>query len=196
MAKIQVRHPLRGSYLQPIKSNFAVDVRSIHGLLTPSCGVNLSAISAVDSALNFIPGIRVRELKLEYLMLPAYFSNGIYFFYDTSNVIAKYNKEVILNNSQKVVYVGKASGRTFIERIAAHFPSRDNDYMNNMLKNLAQITYYGKSDTEIDKVFPIVKEFYLKIIFFPACCSKIDICIGQLEKELIKYYNRPLLNKR
>lgn len=195
MAKIQVRNPLPSSTLQPIGQNWAIDLSSIMGsLFTSSFTINLSLKQQIDFALNSISGIRIKDLRLTDLMLPAYYCNGIYVFYDLDDRISQYDSNIILGNHQKVVYVGKAGGRSFIERIAAHFTSRNNDFMNNMLKNLSLLLKKRKDDSGIDQVFPIAKEFLLKIIYFPACSINVDANIAMLEKELIKYY-KPLLNK-
>ena len=194
MAKIQVRQPIHNSSLLPINPRLAIDVQSIPGLFNSNCTINSSTISAVFHHLNSIPGIKVKDLKLSDLMFPAYYCNGVYLFYDTDDTLLS-NPNLTKRPLNKIVYIGKAGGRSFIERIAAHFAPRDNDYMNNMIKNMATLLYKSKKDVDIDKCFPIAKEFYLKIIFFPACCTNVDVCIEQLEKELIRQ-SKPILNKR
>lgn len=194
MAKIQVRQPIQNSSLLPINPQLAIDVQSIPGLFNSNCTINSSTISAVFQHLNSISGIKVKELKLSDLMFPAYYCNGVYLFYDIKEALLS-NRDLTKRSLNKIVYIGKAGGRSFIERIAAHFAPRDNDYMNNMIKNMVTLLYKSKKDVDIDKCFPIAKEFYLKILFFPACCTNVDVCIEQLEKELIRQ-SKPILNKR
>lgn len=196
MAKIQVRQPIHNSSLLPINPRLAIDVQSIPGLFNSNCTINSSTISAVFHHLNSIPGIKVKDLKLSDLMFPAYYCNGVYLFYDIEEVLLS-NRDLTKRslNPYKIVYIGKAGGRSFVERIAAHLAPRDNDYMNNMIKNMATLLYKSKKDVDIDKCFPIAKEFYLKIIFFPACCINVDVCIKQLENYLINNYGKPILNR-
>jgi len=197
MAKITLRHYNPYSGVMPINPQLGIDIRSIPGLFHPTCTIVKSQISSLFKRLTTIQGIKVKELKLSDLMFPAYSCNGVYLFYDINNILLSHpNLTKVSTNPYKIVYIGKAGGRSFIERIAAHFASRENDYMNNMIKNMAALLYKAKSDIEIDRCFPIAMEFFLKIIYFPACCSNIDVCIEQLEKELINYYGKPLLNKR
>lgn len=197
MAKIIVRHPISGGSSLTINPDLAIDVQSFPGLFNSNCTINSGSIPAIFQQLNYISGIKVKDLKLSDLMFPAYYCNGVYLFYDVDNVLlSNSNLTKPSCNPYKIVYIGKAGGRSLIERIAAHFASRDNDFMNNMIKNMANLLYKAKTDVEIDKCFPIVKEFYLKIIYFPAYCSNVDICIKQLENTLIHNYGRPILNNR
>ena len=197
MAKTQTSPSASYSSLLPINPNLAIDVQSIPGLFHPNCTINNSAIATVFNYLNSISGIKVNDLKLSDLMFPAYCCNGVYLFYDPNSALLSLpNLTKKSQNPYKIVYIGKAGGRTFIERIAAHFAPRAKDYMNNMLKNMAMLLFSAKTDKEIDLCFPIAKEFYLKIIYFPSHCPNVNNCIEQLEKELIKYYGKPILNKR
>lgn len=197
MAKTQTSPSAPCSSLLPINPNLGIDVQSIPGLFHSNCIINNSAIGTVFQLLNNISGIKVNDLKLSDLMFPAYYCNGVYLFYDpNSKLLSLLNLAQKSQNPYKIVYIGKAGGRSFIERIAAHFAPRANDYMNNMLKNMSMLLFGAKTDKEIDQCFPIAKEFYLKIIYFPSHCSNVNNCIEQLEKELIKYYSKPILNKR
>lgn len=197
MAKTHTSPSVPYSSSLPINPKLAIDVQSIPGLFNTNCTINYNAIGTVFKIINSIPGIKVNDLKLNDLMFPAYYCNGVYLFYDPNSALLSHpNLTKKSQNPNKIVYIGKAGGRTFIERIAAHFAPRAKDYMNNMLKNMAMLLFSAKTDKDIDLCFPIAKEFYLKIIYFPSYCPNVNNCIEQLEKELIKYYGKPILNKR
>lgn len=203
---LKVRHKLSQSYLCPnLYNTFAIKL-SLNGNLNPYGNKQTSMIRPLIRRLSKIKGKLINELKLSDLMLPAYYCNGIYLYYDDDNVLlADANVKVYMQKKglppfeHNIVYIGKAGGRSFIERISAHFTSRDDDYMNNMLKKMAMILYNkgntaNVTDSDIDKTFPIGRHLYLKIVYFPANDPYLAHKIEVMEKALINHF-MPVLNK-
>lgn len=199
---LKVRQKLSYSNLGPNPySAFAIKI-SLNGHYNPYGNWQTNMIGK----LSKINGKLINDLKLSDLMLPAYYCNGIYFYYDDDNVLL--SNDNVKDYMQKrglppfehnIVYIGKAGGRSFIERISAHFTSRDDDYMNNMLKKMAMILYNkgttaNVTDSDIDKTFPIGRKLYLKIVYFPANDPYLAYKIGVMEKALINHF-LPVLNK-
>lgn len=152
---------------------------------------------AIDKALKGIPGIRVDKLKLVDLITCACHCNGVYLFYDKDGALV-YKSENAFNNVSafgNVVYVGKASSRSFVERIAAHFAPRHWDYMNTLIKRIAEIVFGHVDDQTICDSYQIAHKLYLKLIYFDNCNDTGNIgSIDDFEEDLIGYF-KPTLNK-
>lgn len=177
----------------PVNNQLAIDVNQI-----PNAFINGQFnISAIVKALNGISGIRVDELKLVDLMFCACHCNGVYLFYDKDGVL-NYNPENAFNNvsaNSNVVYVGKASSRSFVERIAAHFAPRHWDYMNTLIKRIAEIIFGRVDNVTICDSFQISNKLYLKLIYFDSCNDIGNmVTTDVLEEDLIDFF-MPTLNK-
>jgi hypothetical protein len=77
---------------------------------------------------------RMREVTLADLTIHVSSFGGIYAFYNDSDCL----------------YVGKTSSRSFIERIAGHFDSRETAYMNHFLKKLVKQKICGDFHSAIN----------------------------------------------
>ena len=88
------------------------------------------------NAVNKMPGVLVKDLKYSDLMLPANQCNGVYLFMQGNNhrIIEKDAKGQQIKTNQVYWYVGKAGGRSLVDRIGAHFAPRHDDYMNSALQ--------------------------------------------------------------
>lgn len=153
----------------------------------------------INNAINNISGIRVDEIKLIDLMFCAFNCNGVYFFCDKDNVlISKITDENALNDvkpTSNVVYVGKTSSRSFIERIAAHFAPRNWDFMNVLMQRITDVIYKNIIDETICDSYEIATELYLKVVYFDKRDgSSFKGKIEDLEDFLIDNY-LPILNK-
>ena len=126
-----------------------------------------------------IGGVSVGELKITDLVLPAESCTGIYFF---------------LDENEQVVYVGKISSRSFLDRIAGHLDLRKSAFMNTILQRAnsnAEAKDYG------DVFYNKVVNYKLKIC---AVKENADLIVKriicELERCFIRYYagNGHLLN--
>ena len=177
----------------PFNKQLAIGIHQI-----PNAFVNGQFnVSAIDKALNNISGIRIEELKLVDLITCACYCNGVYLFYDEDGALV-YKSENAFNNVSalgNVVYVGKASSRSFVERIAAHFAPRHWDYMNTLIKRIAEIVFGHVDDQTICDSYQIAHKLYLKLIYFDNCNDTGNIgSIDDFEEDLIGYF-KPTLNK-
>ena len=126
-----------------------------------------------------IGGVSVGELKITDLVLPAESCTGIYFF---------------LDENEQVVYVGKISSRSFLDRIAGHLDLRKSAFMNTILQRAnsnAEAKDYG------DVFYNKVVNYKLKIC---AVKGNTDLIVKriicELERCFIRHYagNGHLLN--
>lgn len=178
---------------KPLSKKIAIEIQKIPEVLSDGQYNN----PAIDKALNRIHGIRVDKLKLVDLITCACHCNGVYLFYDYEGAL-DYKSENAFNDASaigNVVYVGKASSRSFVERIAAHFAPRNWDFMNTLIKRIAEIKFGHIDNYTICESFQIARKFYLKLIYFDSCNNAGNLgSIDDLEVELIGYY-KPTLNK-
>ena len=166
------------SALNP-SGQFCIDIDNVNGAFSSSGSIQ---VKAIDQALNQIPGILVNDIKLTDLIFPADICNGLYLFYE--------------EDSNVPIYVGKADGRSLIERIAGHFNTRKNDWMNNLMKKIARVLFnkeYSKDvvEVEIEEAIKKAVKLRIKLILFHRNQNAI---IKVAEKELIKYY-KPRYNR-
>lgn len=177
-----------------INSLLAIDINQISNAFNNGA-IN---INAIDQAIQSLQGIRIDELKLVDLMFCACHCNGVYLFCDKKGVLTKQiTPKNAFNNvgpTSDIVYVGKTSSRSFVERIGAHFAPRSWDFMNTIMKRIAEIIYSSTSDKAICDSYDIATELYLKLIIFDKCHNNYQIKEDDLESELIDYYC-PSLNK-
>ncbi len=154
-------------------------------------------VSIIGKALNNISGTRIDDLKLVDLIFFVCHCNGVYVFCDNDGVL-KFPPQNVFNNvtaKNQVAYVGKASSRSFVERIAGHFAPRQWDYMNTLIKRIAEIVFGSITDKTICDSFSIASQLYLKLIVFDNCIdSNVIGSIDELEEDLINYF-KPTLNK-
>lgn len=177
-----------------INNQLAIEINDI-----PNASINGSINTrAIDEAINSIDGVRIDELKFVDLIFCACHCNGVYLFCDKKGVLTKQITPINAFNNvgpkSDVVYVGKTSSRSFIERIGAHFAPRSWDYMNTIMKRIAEIIYDSISDKDICNSYDIATELYLKLIIFDKCNNNYQIKEDDLESELIAHY-LPSLNK-
>ena len=165
----------------------------------PNAFINGSInISAIDKAIKSLKGVRIDDLKLVDLMFCACHCNGVYLFCDKGGVLTKQiTPKNAFNNvgpTSDVVYVGKTSSRSFVERIAAHFAPRSLDFMNTIMNRIAEIIYGTTNDNAICDSFDVASKLYLKIIIFDKCDNGVPFSEEDLESELFYNYY-PSLNK-
>ncbi len=121
--------------------------------------------------------IRLSELKVKDLVFlkdkPIKTGNGVYVF----------------RNEKDIVYVGKCSGRSFIERISSHFDIREEAWMNSLLKFKRQKENKKCSLAKIAK--SVFNQYFVLMINFENpennkdYCAKLETClIGILMPEL------------
>jgi hypothetical protein len=96
----------------------------------------------------------------------------------------------IFKKDSEIRYVGKASSRSFIERVPAHLDVRGNSWMNTMLRYLAGDK---KPDHYLEESLYAIEHFELLFVVF-----KNDACtnenISEIERFLID--NTNCLNKK
>ena len=127
-----------------------------------------------------IGGVSIGELKITDLVLPAESCTGIYFF---------------LDENEQVVYVGKISSRSFLDRIAGHLDLRKSAFMNTILQRAnsnAETKDYG------DVFYNKVVNYKLKICAVKGNADlNVKRIICELERCFIRHDARKchLLNK-
>ena len=137
-------------------------------------------ITDLVSKIENIGGVSIGELKITDLVLPAESCTGIYFF---------------LDENEQVVYVGKISSRSFLDRIAGHLDLRKSAFMNTILQR-ANSNAKAKDYSDV---------FYNKVVNYKLknCAVKgnaglhVKRIICELERCFIRYYAEKdhLLNK-
>ena len=165
-------------------------------------------------AINYMPGVLIKDLKYSDLMLPANQCNGVYVFQQgkTYRIMEEKENQASNNNNPIYWYVGKASGRALVDRIGAHFASRHDDYMNSLLKNIAwllsgftsQKDFFDSEDVKrknncIEKALDVIQDLYIKIISFDNpnnCKSDIAQAESILKKGLHPFLNDVNRKKR
>ena len=128
-----------------------------------------------------LPGVKIRDLKLTDLVLPANQCNGIYFF---------------VSPNDSVVYVGKASSRCFVERLGGHFDLRAGNWFSSFLRAYARIVNGVVGDLssgDYDKSYNDILDYRLKIlaIDIPAnqtLSAAVKHTIAMLERFFVKHY--------
>ena len=128
-----------------------------------------------------LPGVKIRDLKLTDLVLPANQCNGIYFF---------------VSPNDSVVYVGKASSRCFVERLGGHFDLRAGNWFSSFLRAYARIVNGVVGDLssgDYEKSYNDILDYRLKIlaIDIPAnqtLSAAVKHTIAMLEKLFVKHY--------
>jgi hypothetical protein len=129
-------------------------------------------------------GIRLKILKMEHLI---YYKN---------DYIIPGNGVYIFREGDKLIYVGRCSSQTFIERIARNLDINENAWQNILLKNICR-----KSEKEINEknLKSAAKHAFEKISvilinFTNRKLDKREISIIKIENQLIKKL-KPELNK-
>ena len=128
-----------------------------------------------------LPGVKIRDLKLTDLVLPANQCNGIYFF---------------VSPNDSVVYVGKASSRCFVERLGGHFDLRAGNWFSSFLRAYARIVngvVGDLSSEDYEKSHNDILDYKLKIlaIDIPAnqtLSAAVKHTIAMLERLFVKHY--------
>lgn len=128
-----------------------------------------------------LPGVKIRDLKLTDLVLPANQCNGIYFF---------------VSPNGNVVYVGKASSRSFVERLGGHFDLRAGNWFSSFLRAHARIVngvVGDLSSADYEKSYNDILDYRLKIlaIDLPAnqtLSAAVKHAIASLERLFVKHY--------
>ena len=128
-----------------------------------------------------LPGVKIRDLKLTDLVLPANQCNGIYFF---------------VSPNDSVVYVGKASSRCFVERLGGHFDLRAGNWFSSFLHYHAKVVngVVGElSNEDYEKSYNDALDYRLKIlaIDIPAnqtLSAAVKHTIAMLERLFVKHY--------
>ena len=128
-----------------------------------------------------LPGVKIRDLKLTDLVLPANQCNGIYFF---------------VSPNDSVVYVGKASSRCFVERLGGHFDLRAGNWFSSFLRAHARIVngvVGDLSSEDYEKSYNDILDYKLKIlaIDIPAnqtLSAAVKHTIAMLERFFVKHY--------
>ena len=102
-------------------------------------------ITDLVSKIENIGGASIGELKITDLVLPAESCTGIYFF---------------LDENEQVVYVGKISSRSFLDRIAGHLDLRKSAFMNTILQ---RVNSNAEAKDYVDVFYNKVVNYKLKI---------------------------------
>ena len=137
-------------------------------------------ITDLISEIENIGGVSIGELKITDLVLPAESCTGIYFF---------------LDENEQVVYVGKISSRSFLDRIAGHLDLRKSAFMNTILQRAnsnAKAKDYG------DVFYNKVVNYKLKICAVKGNAGlNVKRIICELERCFIRHYAEKvhLMNK-
>lgn len=145
----------------------------------------LSQLNSLPQSLmrqiTTLPGVKIRDLKLTDLVLPANQCNGIYFF---------------VSPNDDVVYVGKASSRSFVERIGGHFDLRAGNWFSSFLRAHARIinkVVVDLTSEDYEKSYNATHDYRLKILAIDLPTNQnisvaVKHTIGKLEKLFIKHY--------
>ena len=137
-------------------------------------------ITDLVSKIENIGGVSIGELKITDLVLPAESCTGIYFF---------------LVENEQVVYVGKISSRSFLDRIAGHLDLRKSAFMNTILQ---RANSNAKAKDYSDVFYNKVVNYKLKICAVKGNAGlNVKRIICELERCFIRYYAEKdhLLNK-
>lgn len=137
-------------------------------------------ITDLVSKIENIGGVSIGELKITDLVLPAESCTGIYFF---------------LDENEQVVYVGKISSRSFLDRIAGHLDLRKSAFMNTILQ---RANSNAKAKDYSDVFYNKVVNYKLKICAVKGNAGlNVKRIICELERCFIRYYAEKdhLLNK-
>lgn len=137
-------------------------------------------ITDLVSKIENIGGVSIGELKITDLVLPAESCTGIYFF---------------LDENEQVVYVGKISSRSFLDRIAGHLDLRKSAFMNTILQ---RANSNAKAKDYSDVFYNKVVNYKLKICAVKGNAGlNVKRIICELERCFIRHYAEKgnLLNK-
>lgn len=129
-----------------------------------------------DELLHFvvnIPRKRVKDILLVDLLMDIKSRNGIYFFF----------------KAEQIVYIGKASSRTFLDRIASHFDLRTVAFMSNFVKSYVRFKGWPLTDENMQAAFKNIMDLEL------GCLELNHSDINRLESKFIKHYC-PIYNPR
>lgn len=139
---------------------------------------NISIMAFVDE-INATEGKKVNELLITDLI------------FDKNDAIKVNHGVYIFKNKDQIVYVGKTSSRSFVERIPCHFDNRDEAWMNSLLKLLSknkQISIEQAyqnfiKDLELILVLFINEDFTKeKILEVERCLIQSTPCINKKKK--------------
>jgi hypothetical protein len=157
--------------------------RNLVSLLTYTAA--LSQLKSLPQSLiqqmSALPGVRICDLKLTDLVLPANQCNGIYFF---------------VSPNDNVVYVGKASSRSFVERLGGHFDLRAGNWFSSFLRAHAKVVNNvvgNLSSEDYEKSYNDTLDYRLKILAIDVPVNTINSAtlkqtISLLERLFIKHY--------
>lgn len=126
--------------------------------------------------MSALPGVRICDLKLTDLVLPANQCNGIYFF---------------VSPNDDVVYVGKASSRNFVERLGGHFDLRAGNWFSSFLRAHARVVNKVVGDlssVDYEKSYNDTLDYRLKILAIDVPVATFKQTIFLLERLFIKHY--------
>lgn len=113
---------------------------------------------------------RVGAIRLEELVLekgePRRATNGVYFFFD----------------GERLVYVGKASSRSLVERIPAHLDARIGAWFSNLMKKLAVKRARGEpSDQDMRDALRELLNFEIAMLTSPSRTQSEKAKIAEVE---------------
>lgn len=125
-------------------------------------------LSAFESILYRLPKKKVGSVTIEELCSISEYPNGIYLLFDEEN---------------NLWYIGKATSRSFIERIPAHFDPREEAWFNSIPKSIMKKNNLNYSDA-------LQKGLTLKIALIGV---KEKTTASKLET-VLRSYLKPRLN--
>ena len=148
---------------------------------TPSLSPLNSLPQSLRQQIIALPGVKIRDLKLTDLVLPANQCNGIYFF---------------VSPNDDVVYVGKASSRCFVERLGGHFDLRAENWFSSFLRAHARIINVAEGDLSseaYEKSYSDILDYKLKILAIDLHANQplspaVKHTIASLERLFVKHY--------
>lgn len=121
--------------------------------------------------------VKVKDIKLVDLLYNNRSLLGVYIFFDEDN---------------KVVYIGKASSRAILERMAGHLDPRPRSFFNNLLCSITGIPKALITHEDMDLAYEKMINFNFQFIEFP---DHLGCVIEKIEKYLV-FHSLELFNKR
>jgi hypothetical protein len=124
---------------------------------------------------SYIVDIPAMDISIGELCRPKTIPNGVYLFYDKNKILW---------------YVGKATSRSFVERIPAHFDLRYKAWFNAMPKKMCS---EGATDAIYEKARQKGLSFRLVMVGMDCSTDEGKMNAGALEN-VLRYYLEPKLN--
>jgi hypothetical protein len=131
--------------------------------------------AALKEKLSGMEKRAAKDIALGELCAVTNYPNGIYLFY---------------GDNDQLWYVGKATSRSFIERIPSHFDAREEAWFNTLPRKI-------QAKDGIDYPYAHQKALSLKLVLIGIPCTSPDmqLKIGKLE-DAFRHHFGPYLNAK